>query len=391
MTNSFTFVGKICKPKENFYEERSFPSGWVKRSVKFAMLCGNSIQYITVQGGKWADDTKNIVKTFSKARPGESGQNIDIPWNQRTDPTVMEGVAKFKKFSIDATDPGSDVKRCREFLSEWDFIENIKNMLSSDFITDRIFEVKGEITFNYSVDKSQHYRNFEARTISVADPSTEQKSEGHAEIFYTREMLEMPSSPSENTAILNAHMRYYDRSAKKNFFVPVALSIHKDENFGSGMLEIIKNIENRNAEKVMRSVVVLDFINGSNKVAPTWEMIEPTLTKNQRDFLARGMVSKEQILAEAPDMVDETVTKETKITGFGKGGSNGLYDTEYTKEDLYTRPDSTYAPAAKKADSNAIKDDFFGNSVSKSTKPATNKVEQPDDDIDNIFDDVNDI
>ena len=99
MMNQFVFVGKIqgIKDSESFHpvEKKTFDSGWNMTTVKFNCISGTNRIMCLVQGGKWNDDKKNVVKTIAKTVTNEDGsvtrgEKIEIPWSKRFDEKEIE-------------------------------------------------------------------------------------------------------------------------------------------------------------------------------------------------------------------------------------------------------------------------------------------------------------
>ena len=109
MANLFNFCGKIAlgKETEKFkpIDRREFSSGWTNTTIKFNCISGTNRVLCVAQGGKWANDKKNSVKTFSKSVTDENGKvtkgtAIEIPWAKRFDEAEIAKVAGFKKFIV---------------------------------------------------------------------------------------------------------------------------------------------------------------------------------------------------------------------------------------------------------------------------------------------------
>ena len=158
--NQFTFVGKIqnIKDSESFHpvEKRTFDSGWSMTTVRFNCISGTNRVMCVAQGGKWNDDKKNVVKTFSKAVTNEDGsvtkgEKIDIPWAKRFDEKEIEKVAGYRKFVVDLGDA-----QMRYAL------QNAVNAFENDEITDELIAKTGCNTLEEAkeaLDKSNKRRH----------------------------------------------------------------------------------------------------------------------------------------------------------------------------------------------------------------------------------------
>ena len=77
MAVNFNFCGKISLPKETEkfkpIDRKEFASSWMNTTVKFNCISGTNRILCMTQGGKWKDDKKNSVRTFSKSTTDANG------------------------------------------------------------------------------------------------------------------------------------------------------------------------------------------------------------------------------------------------------------------------------------------------------------------------------
>ena len=224
MADVFNFTGRIAlgKDSEKFHpiERKEFQSKWMNTTVKFNCISNTNRVMCVVQGGKWASDAKNSVKTFSKSVTDANGnvtkgEKIEIPWAKRFDKDQIERVAGFRKYVVDTGDykeryklqdlvkafengtitddqmeefgietiedakaalEKSQAKR-REFISEWDFAEFVAKLVSSDKYKNNLFNISGNYEAQYSADKDRFYTNYHVNRITLAAEDAEPKTE----------------------------------------------------------------------------------------------------------------------------------------------------------------------------------------------------------------------
>ena len=115
---NFSFVGKIVPVKntEKFqgYTETVYDSKWMKQRLVFNVVAGDNRHLVEINAGKWQDDKKNsVIYTMSRATDGKKSEKIQIPWEKKNDPKVIETVAGNRIFTID-TDTYSHRKELKD-------------------------------------------------------------------------------------------------------------------------------------------------------------------------------------------------------------------------------------------------------------------------------------
>ena len=131
--------------------------------------------------------------------------------------------------------------------------------------------------------------------------------------------------------IINAFVDYYDKNAKMNAFMPIAVKIAADNKMANGFKKRFSKAE---GEEIKELGVGVNFING----AQTVEITEDMLTDEQRESIEDGLCTFEDIKAEMGGTAFGERVTEIRLTGLMKGYSGGVQDTMYTIEDLRKRP-----------------------------------------------------
>ena len=84
MSVNFEIVAtlKAIKDKDNFhpYEVKDFDSGWQNVKYRFNAISGTNRFMLEIGGGKWKDDSKNKIMTFSRAVDGKKSEKMDVAW-----------------------------------------------------------------------------------------------------------------------------------------------------------------------------------------------------------------------------------------------------------------------------------------------------------------------
>jgi hypothetical protein len=344
--NQFKFRGKIRKLKENGYTEQTYDSGWMTRKLKFTMACGDNSHFFECSGGKWKDDAKNVVYTFSKGTETEKGKNIQVAWADRTKTDVMDNVAAFRKYIIDTEiysvrqeikESGDDValaesmKKHHEFLAQWDFVDTLNKLVSSEKAKDMIFEISGNIEYSYSAEKDKYYMNYvPTRVYRVADDA-KQICEATMDVFFTADSVDETMVEETGNILVNAHTQYYDRNVKKNVFAPVSFVIKSDNPKAEGFKKMFAKAQDDQVRKVG---LTIECINGAQKTSIT----EAMLSDEQKELIEWGLATFEDIKKEMGGEVYGDKIVENRIVDLVKGNKRGSEETLYSAEDLNKRP-----------------------------------------------------
>lgn len=317
MATNFNFIGRISLPKETDkfkpVERKEFASSWMNTTVKFNVISGTNRILCVAQGGKWKDDHKNTVKTFSKSTTDANGkvtkgEKIEIAWAKRFDADQIERVAGFKKFVVDTGDykeryklqdlikafengtvtdeqmaalniynlddakaalEKSQAKR-KEFISEWDFAEYMIKVAQSEKMKDKLFNVSGDYEIQYSAEKDRFYVNYHVNRVTLAAEDAEPKTEMKIDFLFGEDAWDDGNYEETNKIIVNGWVSYYDSNLKKNGFKDVAVVIRED------------NEKKRNALKrkftcedgIKQIGLTLSVIEGAEVIELTMDMLD---------------------------------------------------------------------------------------------------------------------
>lgn len=344
--NQFKFRGKIRKLKENGYTEQTYDSGWMTRKLKFTMACGDNSHFFECSGGKWKDDAKNMVYTFSQATKEEKGKNITVAWADRLNKDVVDGVASFKKYVIDTElfnvrkeikDSGDEaalaesMKKHHEFLTQWDFVDMFNKLASSEKAKDMVFEVSGNIEYSYNAAKDKYYMSYvPTRVYRVADDA-KQTCEATMDLFYAANAIDDSMADETGNVIVNAYTQYYERTIKQNAFTPVSLVIKTDNPKAEGLKKMFAKAQD---DQVRKMGVVVECINGAQKT----EIMLEQLSDEQKELIEWGLATFEDIKRDMGGEVYGDKVVENRIVDLVKGAKRGSEETVFTTEDLNKKP-----------------------------------------------------
>lgn len=364
MANTFQFVGKISRRKENAFVEKTFPSGWVINELNLTMTCGDNVQFLRASGGMWdkAHADKNSVMTM-KHNDNGADEKVTIKWDDRLSPDIVSTVANYKTYTVD-TEISQDRKRIEEskdaaaieasnrkhktFITEIDFVQWLDKVTSNEKTKDWVWMVTGDVKYSFS--KGNWYRNFVPRRVYHVDDSTEQKSIGTIKTFFTEDCV---NDDNEINVVFNTYTQYYDEQCKKNCFTPMPLVIPKDHPKANGFKKIFSKVED---DEVREFGVNVIYINGSQRVEITPEM----LSDEQKELLDMNMITMDDIRRELGSTVYGEKKTETRIDGIARGYTGGSKETIYKLSDLTATPIKDEPKAQKVEDDEEF--DLFADS-----------------------------
>lgn len=370
---TFNFTGKISLPKETEkfkpIEKKEFSSKWCNNTVKFNVISNTNRVLVMCQGGKWSDDSKNTVKTFSKSTTDANGNvvkgtSIEIPWAKRFNEDQIDRVAGFKKFVVDTGDykqryklqdlvkafengkvtdeqmdemeihtiedakaalEKSQAKR-REFISEWDFVEFVIKLVSSDKYKNALFNISGNYEVQYSAEKDRFYKNYHVNRITLAAEDAEPKTEMKADFFYGENAWDDSALEETGKVVVNGWFSYYDSNLKKPGFQNVAVVIRENNEKKRNALKRKFTID----EGIKQIGLTLSVIDGAEVIELTMDMLDD----ETREDIECGLLDFEDVKRELGGRAIGDRVSELRFTELTPK-KNIAQDTAYEIDDMH--------------------------------------------------------
>lgn len=365
MANTFSFVGKITRRKENAFVEKTFDSGWCINELNLTMTCGDNVQFLRASGGMWDDAhaSKNSVMTYKRNENGKD-EPVTVKWEDRLNPEITAVIANYRTYTVDteiaadrkAAEESGDVaaieaskKKHKVFITAIDFVKWLDKVTSNEKTKDWIWKVTGEVEYSYS--KGNWYRNFVPRRVYHVDPATEQQCIGTIKTFFTEDCV----SEDDNAFYFNTYTQYYDQQCKKNCFTPMPLVIPKEHPKAKGFQKLFGRAED---DEVREFGVNVIYINGAQRV----EITEDMLSDEQKELLDLNMITMDDIRKELGSTVYGDKKTETRIDGVSRGYTSGSKETVYNASDLVVTPIKD-APKIESVDIDIFADDDDEDSI----------------------------
>lgn len=364
MSNTFKFVGKIKKLKSNAYHTKTFESGWVTEDYSFAMQCGTDSQILRISSGKFENDEKNFVYTYSKAIGDKKGEQLKIDWTDRKDPEVVDSVAVYKRYTVDmisAEDRDAIKERDeeeykaslqskKEYIHSYDFLHRVMKLVDEGHLQDDVYVVAGDVEITYSFKDDRYYRAFVPTKIYKANKNAEEGCTGCFELFLDNDAFK--NSETSDDCIVKSYVQYYASSEKKQLFAPIEFTIKSDNPKLEGIKKIVKS---RLPEKdsVCRFGLTVYFKNGAEKEVVSKE----TLTEDQKEMIELGLITLEEIQNSTKGVYGERITQNI-ILDISRGYTSGPVETSYKTSDFKVKPNSNGKKETSKSKAKNVIDDM---------------------------------
>ena len=342
---------KAIKDSDSFsaFEVRDFNSGWQNTRYRFNAVSGTNRFRLEIGGGKWKDDKKNLIYTFSRAEAGKKPEKMTVKWEDRKNSEIIDTVAGYRIYTCNLLtyderkaleDEGKEdeaKKKNHQFLEKTEFAGLVKRVIDSGKYADAKFRILGTVDFQYSAKDNQFYRTLSVDKMYKVAPETPCKAEMTLNAFYTEGAVDAESYDENKKMLFNCYTDYYFSAVKNNRFVPLTLTINGngDEKSDKKAGAFKKMFEKFDDEATVRKVgLVCDMIDGAESVAITYD----DLDEETRDNIDMGLIELEDaIRALGGNMMGNRIT-ETRVKSLSRTSSKGSEPTVYTEDDLRKLP-----------------------------------------------------
>lgn len=355
MANTFSFVGYLrpIKDSEKWkgYSVTNYDSGWMAEKLRFNVVAGSNRHLVEINAGRWQDENKNMIYGFTKAEEGKKSEAFQIPWSKRNDPEMIEKMAGWRIFTVDLDTlshrnelerngdneafAASNKKR-HHFLAATEFCEYVNKVVHSEKIKDVKFKVDGNVTYTYSEKNGRYYSVYEVTKIYRADDDKEPNSSVNIDFYYTEGAMDCEDYDETGKAVISGYTKFYDNNTKKNWFCPMNLVMRlgTDEKGKKAIKGWKKFFDQFGEEPVRRVVLDCQQIDGAERSNITYD----DLSDETKEFIDFGMISLENAIRDAGGQKFGNTIQEIRISGLGRGFSNGSEPSDVTVEMLNQKP-----------------------------------------------------
>lgn len=372
MAEVFNFTGKIAlgKETEKFHpiDRREFSgSGWMSTTVKFNCISDTNRILCTAQGGKWKDNSRNTIKTFSKTTKDANGntikgEKIEIDWSDRFNPEEIDKVAGFKKFTCDTGDArmryklrdlvqafekGTETDELIEatgidnlddakaelakseakkhvFLSEWDFAEHMAKVAAAEKFKDKKFYISGTYDVQYNATSGRYYTNYRVNRVNLAPDDAELSTEMKIDFYFGDDAWDDNQYAESGKCFVRGWVSYYDSNAKKNGFMPIAVAVKENEKKNALLKR--KFAVDGNIKQIGLTLKVID---GAERMELTMDMLD----EETREEIECGLLNWEEYKRSMGGTAIGERVSELRFVELTPG-KHVAQDTVYTMDDM---------------------------------------------------------
>lgn len=344
---TFNFVGylKPIKGTNNFkgFSVTNFNSGWMTERLRFSVVAGDNRHFVEINAGRWSDENKNTIYSFEKEEGNNRGKPIQVPWNKRNDPSIIEKIVGWRIFTVDldtynhrkeleesgdtAALEASKNKR-KHFLAGTDFCEYVNKVVNSEKTAGWKFRVSGNINYSYSEKTGKYYTAYEVTKIYRVDDDREPSSEVNMDFYFTENAIDSSDFEETGKAVVSGYTQFYDSMTKKNWFCPVCL-VARDK--VKGWEHTFNKFDD---DEVRKIGLVCQKIDGAQRV----DIKVENLSDEVRENIKYGLITEEEAIRDAGGQMFGDRIQEMRIIGLGRGYTKGSETTVYKVEDLERKP-----------------------------------------------------
>jgi hypothetical protein len=352
MSMNFEIIGTIKGMKETDkfkpYDVKTFDSKWQTHTYKFNAISGTNRFMLTISGGKWEDDSKNQIYTYSKAEAGKKGEKMTVKWADRRKPEIISKVSGFriytcnlltydeKKALEDEGKADEAAKKNHQFIEATEYAALVKKVIDSGKYADTKFKIVGTVDFQYSASKGQYYSNYTVNKMYKVPDDTPCKAELTINAFYTADSFDAEMYDETKKYMFNCYTDYYFSSIKENRFVPISLVIKGDgdDQAEKRALGFKKKLTAFDDEAVVRKIgLKIDMIDGAEAVAITYDDLDED-TREDIDF---GLITLEDAIKALGGTMNGNKVTEYRIKALDERNRKSE-PTVYTLDDLRKLP-----------------------------------------------------
>jgi len=391
MYNTFDFTGELGFAKEPL-KVKPFDSGWNKHNFSFAIIESKTNKgFVSLEAGLNVGNGKpNIAYTGTKGLFGEpSSNNVQVPWEDRLNPSIVDSVPDYRKTIIDLTPVGTskdefyNTKReiynletkenptqedkdkllelydkarnilpeRKEFINTYDAIQFFMSKLEE--YKGRKFRVKGNIEKSHWNEK--FYTNFVPSSIELVSDEERNKLGLNLDLFFTKGAVDEVDFAKEKVIRFDTYILSRDNAQKKDVFFPQqtvlnASKLDLDNPKHTGRVELIKKmLTGKSNKNVYHMAFEGKYFRGADEV----EFTEKDLTPLQKECVELG-INKIEDFKPKGGMLGETI-EEFRVTlplikkfNDSNDFSDGIVESTYEVEDLtYVAPETNQSPKPK--------------------------------------------
>ena len=378
MSVNFNMVGKLQMPKETEkfkpYVERTSESGWTTKRLRFTCVSGTNRHSLGLDALVKADGTNTIYTRRDISTGGRpQSEPMQVAFKDRLKPDIIASVSNFDKYVLDLNpvnrmsrltklkklvEDGSGItdaqlkevgltdasevisayeaaiKKRKEFITSWDMIDALCELLESGEYSDKNFSIKGSAEYSYNATTDTTYESFVPKKIYLAPDDEVPTASAVYKLLFNKDSLEDNKVTGYHLERNSNYNKNRDPESLKSIPVQEQITLptapeNADKKTQKRCDAIMKKftVDDNSWKEVGCDV---EMINGSPRVNITYEMLDD----DQKDNIDLGLTTLEDIQRELGGAVYGEHIRELRFNKYSYGYSAGPKDTEFTDKDM---------------------------------------------------------
>ena len=355
-TIRFNFIGTLVTPKNGFLTETDSKFGTGKTSrLNFGIKVGTNTEFCGL-----LDSPKDTIFSVDT-----DGDQMNIAWDDRTDPEVLAKIANYRKFR---TNVGCEEGEIKEFAAGYDFIHYLANHLNDS--GDQL-NVSGTLSIRYD-NKNTLRHNYNINSVWVRRPNEKGILGLLVPLTYWKDCVDKSDLKETGKITINGYVLQYINKEEGSKYLPISTVFDTT----------VYDMDNPNKKKAYE--YKMPFVDIAKKTphtmlwdvrvvngAPEVEFDESQLTKMQRiqielgeatldDFRPRGQIYGSRISelrlckpVFRDDFKDDMVDTGYKVSEF----EDMIYTPTPKEESVADMEKSAASPTPKSDDAPPFEDD----------------------------------
>lgn len=378
MSVNFNMVGKLQLPKETEkfkpYVERTSESGWTTKRLRFTCVSGTNRNSLELSALVKADGTGTIYTRRDTSTGGKpSSESMQVAFKDRLKPDIVASISNFDKYVLDLNpsgrvtalsrlkklvDSGSGItdeqlkqvgltdatevpsayedaiNKRKEFISPWDMIDALCEMLDSNEYSNTVFTIRGTAEYSLDANSDQIYERFIPRKIYLAPEKEPHIATATYKLLFNKNSLDGNRLNGYHLERNSNYNKNRDPESLKTIPVPVEIVLPMASD-GADAKEI------KRCAAIAKRFTVSDdswkevgceteLINGSPRIELTYEMLDDV----QKEDVDLGLTTLEDIRKDMGGSVYGEYVREKRFVKYSRGYSGGPQDTDFTDDDM---------------------------------------------------------
>lgn len=279
-TSKFSLVGKVAKFGKFAFQidEKSKKSDWIYNSLNLGINCGeeSGVIYVKSMGG-YAKERKSLIYVHGKDENNyDDYKNMfTIDWEDRNDKDILDTIGKNCFYKAGLKKDVDDNLVIEEFLSEYDFINYIKENLEEGMTV----SVRGDLKYSLNGDGNVVI-NKELKGIYLSDKKQDEyKAEFTQTVLFDKDCLDVKDyDKNKGCLLITGYVVDYLRDykgvdVKENYPFKVDFEYEVDNSDKEKYLKLIKLLF-KVKEGVTAITFIGKFIEGGTIVTATYDDLD---------------------------------------------------------------------------------------------------------------------